>query len=249
MTRLVKQPVPLFGFALILLSIPMWWSRVFVPPSAILAAAAAQGHAADVDLPVVMIRAGLDAKALAAAGVSSGSIPAVIQAANTAASEQAGALATADANYASNRATADRLQRQIQSGHGNQEAVSAYQAACTARDSAATARDTALAAVITGATAGLSSGQRSALATIRANRSWNLPLEFLVVNREQAEWVALRDALANEKIAAKVGDEPDAASQTALGVWRSNQAVAAARVSLDTNLAAITTAWNAATSD
>lgn len=248
MSRLVKQPVPLFGFALVLLAIPIWWTRVFVPPTAVVAAAI-QGPAPDVDLPVVMIRAGLDAKALAAAGVSSGSIAAVVQAAANAAGEQASALATADANYASNRATADRLQRRIQSGHGDQEDVTAYQAACTARDSAATARETALAAIITGATAGLSSGQRSTLATIRANRSWNLPLEFLVVNREQAEWVAVRDALANEKIAAKLGDEPDAASQTALGVWRANQAVAAARVSLDTNLAALTTAWNTATSD
>ncbi len=68
-----------------------------------------------------------------------------------------------------------------------------------------------------------------------------------MVNREQTEWVAVRDALANEKIAAKLGDTPDQAAQSALSTWRANGSVSAARVSLDTNLASVTTAWNNAT--
>jgi hypothetical protein len=240
--RLVRQPFSLFSIAVLVLSIPIW-TRMFWPPAAVVAAAA-QGQGGEVDLPVVLIRAGLDPKALAAAGVSSGSIASLVQAANTTAGEQASALAAADATYASNRASGDRLQRLIQSGRGSGEDVQSYQAAVSARDTASTQRDTAIAAVITGATAGLTSGQRATLATIRANRSWNLPLEFLVVNREQSEWVALRDALANERIAGKLGEEPDAAAQTQLATWRANGSVAAARTALDTNLASVTTAWN-----
>ena len=97
------------------------------------------------------------------------------------------------------------------------------------------------------ATAGLSENQRAALATIRRNRHWDLPLEFLVVDRAESEWVALRDCLANERIAAKLDDEePDPVAQAVLGQLRSHPAVLVARGNLDGNLAVLTMVWQQA---
>jgi len=108
-------------------------------------------------------------------------------------------------------------------------------------------RDGALASLFTSGSAGLTSTQRASLTAIRANRSWKLPTEFLVVSRTEAEWIALRDALSNERTAAKNGDTPNATCQALLGTERAVAAVASARASLDTNLSSVTSAWNAAT--
>jgi hypothetical protein len=66
------------------------------------------------------------------------------------------------------------------------------------------------------------------------------------VNRTQEEWVQLRDALANERIALEYEDTLDQAMQAQLAIWRSNESVAAATSGIGANLQAITTAWNAA---
>src|SRR5262249_37480178 len=96
------------------------------------------------------------------------------------------------------------------------------------------------------ATASLSTAQRTALTNIRANKDWDVPTEFLLVNRPEAQWVLLRSALANERIAAAAGQPASADAQAALNTFRSQTQVAAAKAALDANLAATTTAWNQA---
>ena len=66
------------------------------------------------------------------------------------------------------------------------------------------------------------------LSAIRANSDQEMPVEFLVKSREHTEWHALRKALANERICAKIGDEPDPGMQTKLATWRAEEACAAA---------------------
>ena len=74
-------------------------------------------------------------------------------------------------------------------------------------------------------------------------------LEFLVVDRSEAEWIQLREGLANERVAAKLGQAPDPIARAALAEFRSHPLVAAARANLDANLAVVTTAWEQAASD
>ena len=92
--------------------------------------------------------------------------------------------------------------------------------------------------------------QRATLTQIRANRavdhSQGFPIEFQVASRTEAQWVALRDALANEKQAIKYPDTLDQDAQTLLSTTRAEGAVAAARTALDANLPAVQTAWNTA---
>jgi hypothetical protein len=82
---------------------------------------------------------------------------------------------------------------------------------------------------------------------LRTNAAHELPVEFLVKERSEAEWVAIRKALNNERICAKYGDDPDPAKQAALSTWKSDAAVAAAKSACTTGLASVQDAWNAAT--
>jgi hypothetical protein len=199
------------------------------------------------DLEVNTIRAGLDAKALAAAGVSAQSTSTVITNVNAYLFDHGSDLTSADSACATARTESDRLQRKIQSGQASQEDVSSYQTQVTALATATTQRQAALDAIFNAGTANLSEGQKTALATMRTNRaSWDSPLEFLTVNRTQTEWVHLRDCLTNERVAVEYPDNLDQAMQAELATWRANESVAAAITSLGTILSSVTSAWNSA---
>ena len=79
-----------------------------------------------------------------------------------------------------------------------------------------------------------------------ANSSWELPTEYLAENRTEAEWVALRDALAVERINANHGEPFPSSVQSYLSTIRAGSKVSTAKVNLDTYLASVQTAWNAA---
>jgi hypothetical protein len=250
MSRLVRKPVTLFSFAFFVLLVPVFWWVRYAPKAPEPAAAAIMPpEVRPPDFKVLLIRAGLDADALAAAGVSSGTVASVVAAAQTSMQANVNALVERDASFASARVEAERLKTLIESGRAAQEDVSSYTSASSSLTTATSQRQSTLDSVFAAATANLTSGQRTAITNIRANRSWNLPLEFLVVNREQTEWVQLRDALANERISAKLGEDPDASAQMQLSNWRAHGSVAAARSALQSNLAQVRTNWNAAAGD
>ena len=98
------------------------------------------------------------------------------------------------------------------------------------------------------ATSSLAQAKIAALATIRSNRDQELPVEFLAKSREHTEWHALRKALNNERICAKIGDDPDQSMQSALATWRSEESCAAAKSACDTNGDAVKSAWDSAVS-
>jgi len=268
MTRLALTPATIFGFGTLLAASTTWY---FVAQPAAVAAPAATSTSTALapqptslvslmsisvpsptppDYRVMLLRAGLSPEALAAAGVEPGQVAATVQAAVAAVSQAPDALGIADAAYAEARANTDRLKRKIQSGKAEEGDVQAYQAAKAALASATTAREAVLNQVFDAATASLGDTRREALQAIRTNRAaWNLPTEFLVVNRSEEEWVQLRDFLANERIAPKVGEEPDPSAQAALANWRANASVAAARTGLTSNLDSMRSTWNQATGD
>ena len=262
MSRLVRKPITVFSFSFAFLLAPIWlWLRpspatpiVPLPPLAVLVAPATaslmldgEGPARPPHFKVLLIRAGLSPEALAAAGVSSESVSTIVGDALTAMGQNPSALATLDTSFADARHESDARRRKIQWGHGGSEDVTIYQSSTAAMNSAATQRETLLSDVQATATSGLTQTQKTALTNLRANAHWNLAKEFMVVNHTEAEWVALRDALANERIAARLGDEPDAGCQALLATYRANSAVITATTGLGTqNLAAVRSAWNTA---
>jgi hypothetical protein len=249
MSRRARTHTSVFGIALLFLLVPLWWSVRSGGGDAI----TYPEHApflVPADFKVKLIRSGLGADALAAAGVPAASVTAVLQAAADELNAHPSTLPAADTSYTAARVESDRLRALIQSGQASQEQIASYQTQMANLAAASGQRATALDAVFAAATANLTAPQRTALTQIRANRavdhSKDFPIEFLVVERSEAQWIALRDALANEKQAIKYPDTLNEVAQSRLATARSDQSVAAARTSLVSNLATVTASWNTA---
>jgi hypothetical protein len=248
MSRRARTHTSLLGFALVFLAVPLWWASSRVGDAA--PDAEHSSFLVPDNFKVKLIRSGLGADALAAAGVAAVSVTPVLQAAADELNAHPGTLPTADTSYTAARVESDRLRAIIQSGQASQEQIASYQTQMANLAAASGQRATALDAVFAAATANLSAPQRSALAQIRANRavdhSKEFPIEFLVLSRTEAQWVALRDALANEKQAIKYPDTLDATAQALLATARADPTVAAAIVSRTTTQDAVTASWNTA---
>lgn len=198
------------------------------------------------ELAVALMRAGMGPEALAAAGLSPNGATTVVSNLRNFMIANPVALDVADTAFASAKQSVDQLKRLIQSGQGAAEDVTAYNAAKTQLLLAQTQRQNVLNDFFTAATADLGQTQQDTLTAIRGNCDWDRPTEFLVLSHTDADWVELRECLANERIAADQGEEPDPNGQTTLDQYRSAPQVAAAKASLDANLAVLTAAWEQA---
>lgn len=195
----------------------------------------------------VMLRVGLGADTLAAASITSAQVPALVQAVEGA--HSAATVQSRDDAYVAARQTHDRLRRLVQSGKGTQSDVASLRAAEESLTNATSARENHLASLRTAALGTLSAGQVALVERIRANRTWGLPVQYLVKDRTEPEWVALRDALAAKRIAEE--DPEESFPQSARDYLAAADAVsevATAKVNLDSNIAAVQTAWNTAAS-
>lgn len=191
-------------------------------------------------------RAGLDPLALTAAGVSAESISTVVGAAKTELASRIDALREADASFLTTKKQVDELQRAVSAGDSSQ--VEALTTAQTALAAAATSRQTVLAAVYAAGKATVSETQAGILDAIKAGRAgnWGLPLQHLAVTRSEADAVALRNALANVRIAGQTGREPDSTEAQLVSTACAVPAVAAAKTALDSSQSAVMAAWNTA---
>jgi len=198
------------------------------------------------DLDVALRRLGITPEALAAVGASAGDVTTVIDTVRTALTNDPGLIAARDDAYLEAKSRADELRRLVESGQATANQVTQCQAAIAALAEAETDRagmmDDLFAAVI----AGLSEGERTLLTLIRANHRRPAPIEFLVMARSDADWLRLRESLANERISAKENETPDPADQAFLAVERARSGVSEARNNLDANLAIIQAAWSQA---
>lgn len=215
-------------------------------------AEAAPRRAVNTDLTTALVRVGLSPESLCAAGVVvSQDVSAVVDAAETYFLAHPTAIATADADYASAKATFDRLERLVKSGLGTQADVTALRQAESALASATSARSNAVDALFNAGIAGLSQARKDLLSRQRTNAASfgvSSAREFLVVSRSQTDWVRLREALANEKISARYEEDPDATDQALLATCRADSSVADARTNLNTKLTSVKDAWLAAAS-
>lgn len=254
MSLVISRTGAFFSVALLgVVSVPLVVK--FAARTAVVAASEAQGAGGGATSPtpasnldVLMIRAGLDARSLAAAGVSSAQVSSVASAL-AAHVAQAPSLSEADQALAQARVAHDALDRKVGSGTASSGEIAELAAARQALEAARAVCSARVDALHAAGSAGLSQQQRMTLAMLRFNADKPAPIEFKVVERTEAEWVALRDALSNERSAAANGEQPNAACQTLLGSARSNSAVAAAKSACDTNLASIQSAWSVAAGD
>jgi len=252
MSLVISRSGAFFSVALLgVVSVPLVVK--FASTAAVAAASEAQGEGGGNQAPasnidVLMIRAGLDARSLAAAGVSGAQVSSVASAL-AAHVAQAPSLSEADQALAQARVAHDVLDRKVGSGTATSGEIAELAAARQALEAARAVCAARVDALHAAGSAVLSQQQRMTLAMLRFNADKPAPIEFKVVERTEAEWVALRDALSNERSAAANGEQSNAACQTLLGSARSNSAVAAAKSACDTNLASIQSAWSVAAGD
>ena len=191
-------------------------------------------------------RLSLDAEALCAAGVTVLQVEEVVGDLNASPAAINAELAAADATYSQAQQYANGLQTLVRSGQAAPQQVSDLADAKAALETAAQARDGVLDTLFDAGLSSLSQPVQNRLATIRANRRWKLPMEFLVTNRTQADWVALRDNLSQERITTELEEPLEAVVAQALATARANSEVAAAKTRLDSDYSAIQLAWDAA---
>lgn len=116
-------------------------------------------------------------------------------------------------------------------------------AAVRARDDADAAAQAAVEAVRLVALAPLPESERINLNIIWSNRSRRVPMEFRVLELDDATWRAVRRALLEEARAAADGTELDPAMAALLADIRGDPAVMAAKQSMEANLGALQEAF------
>lgn len=193
----------------------------------------------------VLLRAGLGADALAAAGVTAeetGALVAAVEGAYSATS-----LASLDEAFLAAKRTHDTLRRKVQSGKASAQEVGDLRGAEATLTQATAARDNYLVNLRVTAKARISAEKGALLERASANQGWHLPVRYLVKDRPEADWVALRDALAAKEIAERDAEESfEASAQAVLARIDAEAEIAAAKVAHETRIAAVQTAWNTA---
>src|SRR5688572_1643772 len=193
----------------------------------------------------VLMRIGAPAEALASAGILATQVPGMVAAVQTLYSEAQ--LASLDQAFFEAKSARDRLVRKVRSGRASPAEIASVAQAEATFANADTARRNHLDSLLNAALATVSAEQAAIVRRIKANRSWEIPVEFLVKDRTEPNWVELRSALATERIAAQDEEETyPLSTQTYLAQVRAETEIALARVNKDANLVAVQTAWNAA---
>jgi hypothetical protein len=198
-----------------------------------------------IEVEVALERMGLTLKSVAAAGLNSAQVSAVVGEAAGSIRSNIQSLRNADIAAGNARAEGDRLRRLIQAGLSTEQDRAAYATAQSSLSAAQAQAQTVLDAASTAAMANFSPELKTALETLNANKAWDLPIQYRAVSRSQADWVGLRDALANDRVAAGLHQEPDPTAAALLQAANQNPAVLSAANNLQ-GITELQTAWNTA---
>jgi hypothetical protein len=196
------------------------------------------------ELRSALSRCGLTPDVLAAAGVSAMATPTLVGNARQYLTDHPDDLSDADTAYFAAQASSDQLMRKVQQGQATSDERAAYVAVQTTLASAKAGRDSALEGIKTAASANLSQNQQNGLATIKGNSQWKVPLKYLAANRTDAQWVALREALANDRQASDQGVDPDATCHQRIVDADAVAATTSAGQNLTNHLADVRMAFN-----
>ena len=198
----------------------------------------------------ILLRVGLGAEALAAAGLTANETSETVSDALAAHDSAIPSLATLDSTYATSKSDCESLERKVRSGQASQAEVTQCMALKTTAGAAKTTRQDCLDSIFEAGIADLSAGKQATLTTIRNNASWRLETQYLAKNHTEQGWVDLREALDAVRIADNGGLDPvDQATLDLLSAEDADQTVSTAKASLDAGIASVQTAWNSAVTE
>jgi hypothetical protein len=197
-------------------------------------------------LAAALVQTGLDPTSLAAAGVDANATTALVARAREHLNSNQGSFEAAQEGLRLAEAQVQALEHLAQTGAATREQASALPSAYGSRASAAATHASALSAFKAAATAGLTGQQRAALDQLWANRSWEVPAKYRLVDRTTEQWITLRDAVSHVRIAERRSETADPTLRQVVLDADANEAVAAAASSMTSNLAAVRAAWQQA---
>lgn len=171
-------------------------------------------------LESMLRRISLDPSALTAAGVTTQQgVATVVGAVRTHLAEHGVAFSIAESDWFAARVECESLERLARSGRASQEDLTNLASAQSQRASSRSAFETALEGFFAAGVDGMAPEVVNRLIAIRAHRATELgelPVQHLVESRTDAELVAVREALAEERMCAKWSEAPTQATATRL---------------------------------
>ncbi|MEZ6014605.1 MAG: hypothetical protein R3F49_05790 [Planctomycetota bacterium] len=239
------QVKSLVALALVAVAVPVGLSSMSASSTTTSAASAVTP---DLVLRGALARAGLGSAELAVAGFNAQGATQLIARAQLSEVVQQNQLAPADEALANARVALAAIEEAVRGGDGSPASLQELADARTAVANAEAVRDGLIGAVFTAATSGVAQGATQTLAQVQSNKRWKtLPLEFLVAERTQVEWNALKEALTHERVCTKLGKPTNPTITASLAAFRAEQGVSAALSLLEANRTSIEAAWNTAT--
>jgi hypothetical protein len=155
--------------------------------------------------------------------------------------EGTGSFGAVQAQIEAASSSIQRLEQAVSSGSASEQDRGALEDARIDLASAHAARAALLGQLLAQVDSVLSAPQRAVLSNISAARRVSVPMAYKAVLRTDAEWVTLRNELAEERRAARMGITPPVRQ-----IPGDESDVQAAAAFLDANLASITEAWQSA---
>jgi len=203
-----------------------------------------------VELAAALARVGVNPLTLAAAGVTEESAALLIADMHEHLSEHDGSPASEDAALGAARSQRDRLRALARAGTASGADIEAIAGAESSLSAAESALDARLDAMWGFVAARLTSEQVTLIARLRdvpeVFRGSVIPVEFGAAERTDEEWMALREALAAERLAAVDGVALDSAPAALLASARAESAVSVANSNIAIRLGGLQTAWDQA---
>jgi hypothetical protein len=192
----------------------------------------------------MLYSAGLAPDVMAAAGLTATQTTAALERVREQLPQLASQFDAAQNAYSAARIEHDRLERLVRSGAGTPQDVAALQTARTQLRAAAAQRDTATQAFVQAADLGPEVNAR--LAALSDRHGDGLPTHYSAATRAEADWLALRQALASTDIHTRLGDDLPQPARAVILANDALPAVATALASLQANGPAVNQAWNQA---
>ncbi|MBL9030843.1 MAG: hypothetical protein JNM80_03940 [Phycisphaerae bacterium] len=186
--------------------------------------------------------AGLAPDTLAAAGVTASQTTEALLRVREQLPQLASQFDAAQNTYSAASIEHDRLERLVRSGKGAEQDPAALATARTQLRAAATQRDAVTLVFVQAADLGPE--VTAHLAALSDRRGDGLAIPYRAATRPDADWLALRHALASADIHTRLGEDVPQPARAVVLANDALPAVAAARASLYANGAAVNTAWN-----
>ncbi len=231
------------GMAAVLFSCSYWVNSHKLAASPSLHAPSNPTRTARAELAAV----GLSPDVLCAAGLTSQQAASVVGNAMAHLAEHGEDLALAIAAHTTAKAEVERLERVTVLGMASQQEAADLAAARQSLVGATSAMTSARAALFDAATQGLSASTKALIQRFHAHRGRDVHMKYLGADRSEAEWRALREALANVSIAARRNEAVDSVSASIVAAEDSTEETIRASASL-LNLEDVRASWRSATS-